>query len=71
MVKLTQEYIGVTLPFQKIKGKIITLGAHKMHMPGVMPGEIPGGYFLLLFPQQFGRVMEKGDLPSRLHTTCG
>ena len=47
------------LPFQQIKGEVITLGARKRYMPG----GIPGGSFTLLSPKQFGRVREKGDVP--------
>ena len=58
-------YIGVILPFQKVNGRVINLGARKRHMPGVIPGEMPGGYFPLLFPPKIGRLREKGNLPPR------
>ena len=32
-------------------------------MPRVIPGYMPGQYFTLVFPQQFGRVRVKGYIP--------
>ena len=37
-------------------------------MPGVMPGVIPGEDFTLLFPQIFGRLRGKVNLPPSIHT---
>ena len=35
-----------------------------------MPGEISGEYFPLLFPNQFGRVREKENIPPRRRHGC-